>query len=220
MHKEKKGFLLYKDNYQTIQKLTIEEQAELLTAMFDYSITGETKDLSHSVDLVFSFMKRQFDRDNDKYNAICERNRINGLKGGRPKNNPENPVGYLETQGNPKKPIIDNRQKIIDNRKEIKTTTNSGGGFDFYQNNINLSISSHEAERIKDMLKTYSEEWFINACKIAIDSNARSLRYIEGILKKWKESGYQDKNDGSYDMDRLNKKLEERRKERANAKLS
>ena len=46
----------------------------------------------------------------ERYEAICERNRTNGKLGGRPKTqqNPKNPVGILETQQNPKNPDNDN----------------------------------------------------------------------------------------------------------------
>jgi len=35
----------------------------------------------------------------------------------------------------------------------------------------------------------YSEEWITEAIDIAVVNNARSWRYIETILKSWKENG-------------------------------
>jgi hypothetical protein len=46
----------------------------------------------------------QFKRDEEKYDSICERNRKNGEKGGRPRKNPKNPDGLNKTQRNPEKP--------------------------------------------------------------------------------------------------------------------
>jgi uncharacterized phage protein (TIGR02220 family) len=180
MHKDKKGFIIYKDSYETIQKLTINEKAELLTAMFDYSVMGKTEKLTRSVDLVFSFMKRQFDRDNQKYDKICERNRENGLKGGRPKekeNNPENPVGYLETQTNPKKPIIDNREKIKDKEKDKvkdkgkekecqevidhlnKKTNRSYKLTSKHQSLISARLKDYTVRQLKDVINIKFNQW-------------------------------------------------------------
>ena len=57
----------------------------------------------------------QFQRDAEKYQAACERNRLNAVKGGRPKNIPVGfsetqniPVGFSETHLNPKYPDNDN----------------------------------------------------------------------------------------------------------------
>jgi len=68
-----------------------------------YSSNSEIIELPPQLKYVFVLIKKQMDRDLEKYNSICERNQLNGLKGGRPRN-PENPVGYLGTQNNPEKP--------------------------------------------------------------------------------------------------------------------
>lgn len=130
----KKGFILYKDNYEQIQQLSTEEKAELLDAIFEYNISGDTKPLTPIVKVIFGFLKLQFDRDILKYNNICERNRDNGLMGGRPRlnakepkkpsrfsGNPNNPVGAKETQNNPKKPILDTRYQILDTDTDTDT---------------------------------------------------------------------------------------------------
>ena len=44
------------------------------------------------IDLAFEPIKQSLKRDLKRYSNIIERNRINGLKGGRPKK-PKNPVG-------------------------------------------------------------------------------------------------------------------------------
>lgn len=78
----KKSFVLYSDTYETIKKLSEKEQAELLRAIFEYHNNGITQELSITVDLVFSFMKSQFDRDNDKWHAKKEVRSEAGRLGG------------------------------------------------------------------------------------------------------------------------------------------
>ena len=85
----KKSFVLYTDYWQHFELLNVEERGEILTAIFDYVRTGEFPDLRGGVEMAFSFIRAQLDRDAEKYESICERNRKNGSKGGRPQKNPE-----------------------------------------------------------------------------------------------------------------------------------
>ena len=52
------------------------------------------------VDIAFESVKQNLKRDLKKYENICERNALNGSKGGRPKK-PKKPSGLI---GNPKEP--------------------------------------------------------------------------------------------------------------------
>jgi len=97
----KQSFLMYCDYRQHFLLLSKEQQSDLLMFIFDYVETREAPNIDDKlVAMAFSFIKSNLDRDFDKYDKICNRNRNNGLRGGRPKN----PVGYPETQGNPEKP--------------------------------------------------------------------------------------------------------------------
>ena len=82
-----------------------------------YARDGIEPDLEPLEAMAFAFIRGDIERAKAKYEAIAERNRINGMKGGRPKN-PENPVGYLGTQKNPEEP----KKPIQDNTKQNNTT--------------------------------------------------------------------------------------------------
>lgn len=104
----KKSFILYQDYEQHIDLLTDEQAGKLLKAIFKFN-AGNVPELDPVVQMAFSFIKSNLERDNGKYASIIERNKNNGLKGGRPKipetqNNPNNPVGFLGTQNNPEEP--------------------------------------------------------------------------------------------------------------------
>lgn len=99
----KESFLMYLSFDSPAQLLTDAERGQLWTAVFEYARSGREIDLPLSVKIAFAAIRDHLARDSEKYQAICERNRENGKRGGRPKN-PENPVGILETQRNPEKP--------------------------------------------------------------------------------------------------------------------
>ena len=92
-------------------RLSMAEKGEVLDAIMRYGFNSDeyTGD-STIVAMIFDLMKPYIDENQKRYDAIVERNRVNGKRGGRPKSNknPEkpretqqNPVGYF---GNPEKP--------------------------------------------------------------------------------------------------------------------
>ena len=65
--------------------------------------------------------------------------------------------------------------------------------FKLYEENIGpltplISDTLHDAEL------AYPAEWIEDAFKIAVQANARSWRYVETILKRWKEKGRDDEH--------------------------
>ena len=106
MAQNKKSFLLYCDIIHTISKLENEKAGILFKHILEYvnDLNPITNDII--IELVFEPIKQSLKRDLEKYENIINRNRLNGYKGGRPKNtnNPKNPLGYLVTQENPNKP--------------------------------------------------------------------------------------------------------------------
>ena len=113
----KESFVLYKSFYEPIKGLSSEDKGNLLDAIFQYQIDGIEPLNTSSIYMAFLFFKNQFRLDNEKYLSVIERNKTNGIKGGRPAKvetqiNPNNPVGFQE----PKKPDKD-KDKDNDNDK-------------------------------------------------------------------------------------------------------
>ena len=73
----KKSFILYNDNYSAIRNLSTEDKATLLDVIFKYNIGEHLPEMNYTIQAVFSFFKNSFDRDIEKYNNACERNRAN-----------------------------------------------------------------------------------------------------------------------------------------------
>lgn len=86
---KKKSFLLYHDYREHLSLISDEERGVLLMALFDYSEYGIQPTLEGASKMAFSFIKAQMDRDAASYEKKCKANRENGLKGGRPRENPD-----------------------------------------------------------------------------------------------------------------------------------
>lgn len=119
----KKSFVLYLDLLGTLDHLSDAQAGKLFKAIKAYhmSVSDEcTQDCKSEFDslmddfvtrLAFHPFKTAFERDAEKYQGLVDRNRRNGIKGGRKKcsdeindENPENPMGSLGYSENPTKP--------------------------------------------------------------------------------------------------------------------
>jgi DnaD/phage-associated family protein len=65
--------------------------------------------------------------------------------------------------------------------------------FTLYEQNIGL-LTPLMAETLVDAEKIYPAEWIEEAVKIAVERNARNWRFVEAILRSWKEKGRNEKN--------------------------
>ncbi len=81
----KNSFLIYLDYEEQFDLLTDEELGQLMRAIILYEKTRKETELSGMLKMAFSFIKTQLDKDREKYNEVCEKNKRNGAKGGRPK---------------------------------------------------------------------------------------------------------------------------------------
>ena len=181
MAETKKSFILYNDWISVFSKLTDEEAGRLTKHLFNY-VNGLSDNLDDRLlDITFEPIKLQLDRDLDKWENICDRNRRNGLKGGRPKkktqNNPKNPMGCLETQRNPEKP-----------KKPDNDTDNV---------NVNVNdnvINTLSKDRVSTLAKTEKEEEF-DRFNDWIDKEAKYIRKIKDQItysqasSKWSVPG-------------------------------
>ncbi|MEW6092498.1 MAG: DnaD domain protein [Chloroflexota bacterium] len=66
--------------------------------------------------------------------------------------------------------------------------------FKLYEENIG-PLTPLIADMLKDAEQTYSEAWVAEALEIAVKNNKRNWRYVEAILKRWKEEGHAQKQD-------------------------
>ena len=60
--------------------------------------------------------------------------------------------------------------------------------FKLYEENIG-PLTPMIADMLKDAEGTYSDEWIAEALEIAVTRNVRNWKYVEAILKRWKEKG-------------------------------
>jgi DnaD/phage-associated family protein len=92
--------------------------------------------------------------------------------------------------------------------------------FQAYEQNIG-AITPMIAEALQDAEKSDGAEWIIAAIKEAVQNNARSWKYIEAILQRWRRDGFRvdtknsinhRKNDGKLTPEQLATWVKDRQK--------
>ena len=79
------SFILYTSYYALIEGLTDEQLGQLTRAIFLYARDGRTTSLEPVVRMAFAFIKDNIERNQDKYQAKCEKNRQIALERERKK---------------------------------------------------------------------------------------------------------------------------------------
>jgi len=83
---DKNSFLIYLDYQEQFDLLSDEEAGILIKAIIKYEKTQEVPRLNGMVKMAFSFIKTQLDRDREKYQEKCEKNKENARKRWNAKN--------------------------------------------------------------------------------------------------------------------------------------
>ena len=186
MAKDKKSFLLYSNIIHTVKKITDEQAGILFKTILSY-VNDENPNVDNLVvDLVFEPIKQQLKDDLKKYEKICERNKNNGEKGGRPIKEPKKPSGLKHnpkiTQSNPKKPDNDNDNDNEEKRDVITSLWKSD--FDVYLKECKLAYK-----------KFYNDKnWITEQCRLNPNVNVK-LSIEKGFTNYWgKEVGWLHKN--------------------------
>lgn len=77
MSKDQKGFIVYGDIGTVIDELSDEQAGQLFRGMVKYFTEGKEPKFSGILKFVFIPIKQQMDRDSQKYDAKCKKNRDN-----------------------------------------------------------------------------------------------------------------------------------------------
>ena len=122
----KDNVIFWQDWDEAVRSLPEQEQGEAYRAVMDYALRDVTYTGKNAgIKMLLTFLTPKIDEQKDRYAKVCERNRINGQNGGRPRKPIEtqnNPAGFSETQNNP---IKDKGYRIKDNDIEKKDITSN-----------------------------------------------------------------------------------------------
>lgn len=123
---ERKSFLIYGDIEGVFEELLDEQIGQLMRGILKYFNTGEDPDFGDQIlRIVWIPIKQQMDRDIEKYQKRCEKNRESGRLGGRPKKTERFSEKPNETERFLEKPKKADTDKDTDKDKDKDTDTDT-----------------------------------------------------------------------------------------------
>ena len=207
----KNSFVIYHSYLDSLEDLTDEQFGKLFRALFHYEIKREEPDFTGGLKIAFNFIKQDLDVNLEKYEKKCEKNRLNGLKGGAPvgnqnarkqpkttennPNNPNNPSGYLNNPKQPKQAEYDNdNENDNDNERD-----NDGFATSLSQRFPNIGQDVYVENFFGDKDKLFEEIEKSNFLKSAnlsfiIDNYDKVISGKYATFKPQKDAGFEQRN--------------------------
>jgi hypothetical protein len=116
----KTSFILHIDSLCVLDKMTNEQAGIFIKALYQYQTTKELPELDIVLQMAVVPFVNQFIRDGKDYEKVCDRNRINGKKGGRKKRETKT----QKTQSLQVGLNVDGLQDLEENKEQNKTAKN------------------------------------------------------------------------------------------------
>lgn len=188
----KKAFLMYYEYEEQLKDLSDEELGKLVRAMFRFEKLGfEDENLTPLASMAFGFIKRNLIRDRENYDKRSETSKINGKKGGRPKNEkPKKPNSetYLKPNNltKPDKEKEKDKDKVKVNDKDNVVVDS----ITYCEKQFSRTLSPVEYELIMNWRSWFSDDVINYAIDKTIKNGARGLSYTEAIINSWHDKGF------------------------------
>lgn len=186
---------LYISYSETLAPFSNEEIGKMVNAMLAYAATGEIPQFDGNERFIWPTLKAQIDRDEAAYQERCEKNRLNGAKGGRP---PKNQSVISETEGfseKPKKPKEKEKEKEKEKKKDSieageppPTPPNTGGEGDKPQKHKhgeyqNVLLTDDELKKLQAEIPGY--ENFIGRLSEYMASTGKKYKSHYATIRSW-----------------------------------
>ena len=148
---QNKSFILHKDSLSILNKLSDEEAGKLFKAIFNFQ-TQNILPTEKMIDCIFEPFLNQFKRDEEKYQNVVERNKINIAKRWS-KPNTKNTTGKIGIPKDTKNTDSDSKNKSdskSDNKNDLPIFINKDLFNSFIE--MRLKIKKPLTEKAKELL--------------------------------------------------------------------
>ena len=222
----KKSFVIYCDIGDQLELLTDEQVGVLFRSVVKYASNEEELSSNDGmVKLLFSVIKKQIDRDTEKYKTVCERRREAGSKGGKQKvANAKQNLANVANASN----CNQNLANVADNDNDsdnVNDNDNVSTEVDIKENTIvskkdDLSLSSPSEEFIKFnqwldkhcpfVLKVKTQMTEPEYQKLLVKYTKKEICDVLESLNNWKDFPKKRTNVYRSTLDEMKKKFAER----------
>ena len=199
MRNEKKSFILYIDQEEVINQLTDEEAGKLLKLIYAYQIDNTTEIEDRLITMIFTPIKLQFIRDNDKYDEIKENRSEAGkrsavLRKATNLNKPQQTSTKLNKAQQTSTKLNKAQQEATNPTDNVTDTVNGNVNDNVNGNDIKISLTpQREKKFVKPSIfeiKKYCDERknSISAEKFHSHYESQGWRIGKVSMKSWKSA--------------------------------
>lgn len=179
----KKSILLYTDTLRVLEELDDKQSGILFKCIKAfYEEDNDTLGImlrDPIIRVAFVPFRESFERNRKKYEAVCERNRKNGSNGGRPRKTKNNPVGFSETQNNPKN--LDS-----DSESDSESDSDSKSDSESDSKSDNLSSYADKSLSVKDAKASTSSDDDATLVMTPQEGGGKRVKdYSENVMRFW-----------------------------------
>lgn len=188
MAEGKSSFILYSDLVHIIEKIIERDRqngtnnsGELFFHILEYVNDRKPEPVNDIVDLTFEPIKQSLKRQLKTWEAVCERNKINGSKGGRPKN-PKKPKKASGLNKNPKKPKKADSDSDNDSDNDSESEKRKLGDFEVAVR----EFENHRRKMRKPMTDRAKELLLSKLEKLAPENEDKQIAILEqSVMNGW-----------------------------------
>lgn len=162
---KKDSFVLYTDQKAVIEKLSNEQAGQLIKAIYEYVDTGNLPNLDATLDLVITPFITILDRNRQKYEAKCEKNKENIQKRWNEKITKEciriqTNTNYTDNDTVSDNDIVNDNDNDNSNNDIVSDSCVDGlqNIIDFYNNNVGM-LTPYRFRSIVRLFKRYAERF-------------------------------------------------------------
>lgn len=180
---DKPSFIIYKNFYEPIKSLSMEDRGKLFTAIFEYQINNTEIKLPDSCKMAFMFFKNQFDLDFNKWLGVVDRNTKNGRNGGR-NSKPKKPSGVHSPPKNPIAPETETETET----ETVNDTVKEKEEKEIYKEKENLKNEFNEFWKLYPKKRAGSKDKaYKSFCKVINNKLITADRLID-VVKLYSKS--------------------------------
>lgn len=118
---KKDSFIIYDEYYEMIRELSTTDKGLLFTALFEYQISGIEIDLPQMARIIFKFIKKRMDYNEERYLETCQKRKEAGALGGKVRSEKQ-----MQANGSQSKQMLPNaisEKQMQANQADMDTDT-------------------------------------------------------------------------------------------------
>jgi len=196
----KDSFIFYRSFYEATKILPDKKRLKIYEMIIELGLNDKKiEENDNLIKSLFTLIEPQISANNERYE--------NGKKGGRPKKNKElintpkktNGFEKIKTNGyenkKPNENVNENDNVNVNENVNENDNVLISSSYERIEAELGRVISSTEYEQFKIWLDELGEEMLLYAINRAVFAGVKTIRYINGIITNWKNSGYKTKQD-------------------------